>query len=70
MANEMAGERLSHLADIASTLNRIVVTKKISEQDAKQGKQGLPVLYVLAVSLGLAVVVWGAVELYGELIAP
>ena len=46
------------------------MTKKISEHDAKQGKQGLPVLYVLAVSLGLAVVVWGAVERYGELIAP
>lgn len=43
--------------------------KRIKAEDAKQGRQGYPVLAILAVSLGLAALVWLAVEVYGQFIA-
>ena len=43
--------------------------RKIDAEDARQGRQGFPVLYVLIVSLGLALVVWAGVELYGNYLA-
>lgn len=43
--------------------------KRIEAEDAKQGRQGYPVLAILAVSLGLATLVWLAVEVYGQFIA-
>ena len=43
--------------------------KKIDAQDARQGRQGFPVLYVLVTSLALALIVWAGVELYGHYIA-
>ncbi|HRP77925.1 MAG TPA: hypothetical protein PL183_02360 [Aquamicrobium sp.] len=43
---------------------------KLSENKARQGRRGLPVLIILLVSLILAMVVWWGVELYGTAIAP
>lgn len=40
--------------------------EKISEQKAKQGRKGTHVLLILLVSLALALIVWGAVEIYGR----
>lgn len=45
------------------------MAKRIEAEDAKQGKRGYPVLVILTVSLGLAALVWLAVEVYGQLIA-
>ncbi|EJN02377.1 hypothetical protein [Phyllobacterium sp. YR531] len=45
------------------------MAKRIDAQDAKQGKQGYPVLVVLTVSLGLAALIWLGVEVYGQFIA-
>lgn len=39
-------------------------------EEARQGRNGLPVLRVLVAALALALVVWGLVELYGAYIAP
>lgn len=43
---------------------------KLSENKARQGRLGRPVLIVLLVSLALAMIVWWGVELYGTAIAP
>ena len=43
---------------------------KLSENKARQGRLGRPVLLVLVISLLLAMVVWWGVELYGTAIAP
>ena len=43
---------------------------KLSENKARQGRLGRPVLIVLVVSLILAMAVWWGVELYGTSIAP
>lgn len=40
--------------------------KKIPEEKAKQGRRGTHVLWILIVSLLLAVIAWGAVEIYGR----
>lgn len=45
------------------------MAKRIEAQDAKQGKQGYPVLVVLTVSLGLAALIWLGAEVYGQFIA-
>lgn len=41
--------------------------KKIDPSQARQGPRGRPVLLVLVVSLILAMLVWGAVEFYGQM---
>lgn len=41
--------------------------KKIDPNKARQGPHGRPVLLVLVISLILAVLVWGAVEFYGQM---
>lgn len=43
---------------------------KLSENKARQGRLGRPVLVILVVSLLLALLVWGGVGLYGNAIAP
>lgn len=43
---------------------------KLSENKARQGRLGMPVLIILLVSLVLAMAVWWGVELYGTAIAP
>jgi hypothetical protein len=45
------------------------MAKRIDAGDAKQGRQGYPLLAILTVSLGLAALVWLAVEIYGQFIA-
>jgi hypothetical protein len=45
------------------------MAKRIDAEDAKQAKQGYPLLAILTVSLGMAALVWLAVEVYGQLIA-
>jgi hypothetical protein len=44
--------------------------KKYAATETRQGHLGKPVLKVLGVSLGLAVLVWGAVEIWGESVDP
>lgn len=46
------------------------MTKEISPNKAKQGRQGRPVLVVLITGLLLAAVVWLVIEIYGSAIAP
>lgn len=43
---------------------------KVSETKARQGRRGVRILVVLLVSLLLALLVWGGVEMYGDAIAP
>ena len=45
------------------------MAKRINAEDAKRVRQGYPLLAILTVSLGLAALVWLAVEVYGQLIA-
>ncbi|MBA8879930.1 hypothetical protein [Phyllobacterium myrsinacearum] len=45
------------------------MTRRIDAEDARQAKTGYPVLAVLVVSLGLAFLVWLAVEVYGQWIS-
>ncbi|MBZ9657116.1 hypothetical protein [Phyllobacterium lublinensis] len=45
------------------------MAKRIEADDAKQGRQGYPVLAILTVSLGLAALAWLAVEFYAQLIS-
>ena len=40
--------------------------KQYAATEARQGRLGLPVLKVLGISLALAVLVWGAVEMWGS----
>lgn len=42
------------------------MAEKISATRAKQGRWGVPVLFVLVFGLALAGLVWVGVELYGE----
>jgi hypothetical protein len=42
------------------------MAEKISEEKAKQGRRGTHVLWILVVSLLLALIAWGAVEIYGR----
>ncbi|MCL7999797.1 hypothetical protein M8994_16255 [Brucella sp. 21LCYQ03] len=44
--------------------------KKVSPSDARQGKEGKPVLVVLLVSLAAAALVWIGVEIFGNAIEP
>lgn len=44
--------------------------KQISPREARQGREGKPVLIILLVSLAAAVVVWFLVEFFGSVIAP
>ncbi len=44
--------------------------KQISPREARQGREGKPVLIILLVSLAAAVVVWFLVEVFGSVIAP
>lgn len=46
------------------------MTKKINERKARQGLLGMPVLAVLVGGLLLAFIAWGAVEIFGYMIAP
>jgi len=41
--------------------------KKIDPTKARQGSRGVPVLLVLVISLVLALIVWAAVEFYGQM---
>jgi hypothetical protein len=42
--------------------------KKIDPNQARQGPRGRPALLVLVVSLILAMLVWGAVAFYGQML--
>ncbi|CAM5543763.1 hypothetical protein MAUB1S_09084 [Mycolicibacterium aubagnense] len=42
------------------------MAEKIPEEKAKQGRKGTHVLWILVVSLLLALIAWGAVEIYGR----
>jgi hypothetical protein len=44
--------------------------KQYSPQEARQGHLGRPVLKVLGISLALALLVWGGVEIWGEQVDP
>lgn len=44
--------------------------KDYSARETRQGGPGRPVLKVLGISLALAVLAWGAVEIFGERIDP
>jgi hypothetical protein len=44
--------------------------KDFSAREARQGGPGRPILKVLGISLALVVLVWGAVEIFGERIDP
>lgn len=46
------------------------MVKEIPERKARQGRTGSPVLMVLLGGLALALLAWGAVEIYGWMIAP
>ena len=42
----------------------------LSPVDARQGRRGMPVVFVLVGGLVLAAIVWGGVEMWGEHIDP
>jgi len=44
--------------------------KKVNPTDARQGREGKPVLVVLLVSLAAAVLVWIGMEIFGNAIEP
>ena len=44
--------------------------KQFAAKETRQGRLGRPVLKVLGISLGLAFLVWGAVEIWGDRIDP
>lgn len=44
--------------------------KQVSPREARQGREGKPVLIILLVSLAAALVVWFLVEVFGNVIAP
>lgn len=44
--------------------------KTYTAQESRQGGPGFPVLKILGISLTLAFLVWGAVELWGERMDP
>ncbi len=42
------------------------MSEKIPEEKAKQGRKGTHVLWILVISLLLALIAWGAAEIYGR----
>lgn len=46
------------------------IRKDYSARETRQGGPGRPVLKVLGISLALALIAWGAVEIFGERIDP
>lgn len=40
--------------------------KKISGKDARQGGKGITVFKVLIISIGLALIAWFCIEIYGS----
>lgn len=44
--------------------------KKLNPTEARQGKEGKPVLIILLVSLAAAAVVWIGIEIFGNVIEP
>ncbi|WP_411034885.1 hypothetical protein [Shinella sp. BYT-45] len=46
------------------------VRKEYAARESRQGGLGRPVLKVLGISLALAFLVWGAVEIWGERVDP
>lgn len=44
--------------------------KQYAAQESRQGGLGRPVLKVLGISLALAVLVWGGLEIWGEQVDP
>lgn len=44
--------------------------KQYAAKETRQGRLGRPMLKVLGISLGLVVLVWGAVEIWGQKIDP
>ncbi|WP_201026384.1 hypothetical protein [Paramesorhizobium deserti] len=46
------------------------MTKTVKSEKAKQGRWGTSILAVLVVSLLLAFIIWGILEIYGQMIAP
>ncbi|ASV83225.1 hypothetical protein CES85_4004 [Ochrobactrum quorumnocens] len=44
--------------------------KQVSPREARQGREGKPVLIILLVSIAAAAVVWFLVEIFGNVIAP
>ncbi|MCQ4630591.1 hypothetical protein GB927_011110 [Shinella sp. CPCC 100929] len=44
--------------------------KNYAAQETRQGRLGKPMLKVLGISLALAVLVWGGVEIWGERVDP
>lgn len=46
------------------------MVKEFTPREARQGRRGTRVLTVLVCALLLAIIAWGAVEIYGYMIAP
>jgi len=46
------------------------MAKEVKNEKAKQGRWGTSVLAVLVVSLLLAFILWGILEIWGRMIAP
>lgn len=44
--------------------------KRVSPSEARQGREGRPVLLILLVSIVAAFAVWFLVEIYGQVISP
>jgi len=44
--------------------------KKVNPTDARQGREGKPVLVVLLISLAAAALVWIGMEIFGNAIEP
>lgn len=44
--------------------------KQLTLDEARQGREGKPVLIILLISLAAAAVVWILVEIFGSIIAP
>ncbi len=44
--------------------------KQVNPTEARQGREGKPVLMVLLVSIAAALAVWVLVEIYGAVISP
>lgn len=44
--------------------------KQVNPTEARQGREGKPVLTVLLVSIAAALAVWALVEIYGAAISP
>jgi hypothetical protein len=49
---------------------RYCFMKQVSPREARQGREGKPVLVILLVSIAAAAFVWLLVELFGSAIAP